>query len=262
MGSFNPVLFRQMNGSISEKLATVFNSIGATVSGTANTSDYGKVFGIGSITTTNSITPTSSYIPFHVSITSIADSGTSGDETIGAAYFKTAATTAHQTGHQLATVIVRTSLAKNIFDAYGVQSHLTIAAATATADANAHLTAISGKLTLTSNVTKGWANAGLFIVEGAGTVTPSASNMCHGVSIVCEAGVADSIQSLLHLYSDSAINAAIQTAGCTNMTNFVDFDAAAGCVSADTGSPASTTTHKIKIDIAGTPGYIPVYADY
>jgi hypothetical protein len=35
-----------------------------------------------------------------------------------------------------------------------------------------------------------------------------------------------------------------------------------GCFSADTGSPAATTTHKIKVNMNGTVGYIPVYADY
>jgi hypothetical protein len=50
--------------------------------------------------------------------------------------------------------------------------------------------------------------------------------------------------------------------GTTDMTNFVDFDAASGCVSTDTGTPGAASTHKIKIDIGGTAGYIAVYADY
>jgi hypothetical protein len=207
-----------MNGTISEKLATIFNAMGVTVTGAADTADYGKVFGVGSIITPESITPTSSYVPLHVSITSIADHGTAGDETIGVAYFKTAAITAHQTGHQLATVMVRTSLSKNIFDAYGVQSHLTIAAATATANSNAHLAAISGKLTLTSNVTQGWANAGLFIIEGAGTVT----EMCYGVSIVQEAD-ATAAEALLHLYNDGTATKGIEYSG--NFTKGIDFSA-------------------------------------
>jgi len=52
------------------------------------------------------------------------------------------------------------------------------------------------------------------------------------------------------------------TTGTANMTNFVDFDAASGCVSTDTGTPGAASTHKIKIDIGGTAGYIAVYADY
>jgi len=243
MGSFNAQSFRQMNGTISEKLATVFNGLGVTVSGAANTSDYGKVFGVGSIGTTNSITPTSSYVPLHVSTTSIADHGTSGDETIGAAYFKTAATTAHQTGHQLATVMVRTSLAKNIFDAYGVQSHLTISADVSTADANAHLTAISGKVTFTGTptVAKGWVNAGLFIIEGTGTC----SQMCHGVSIVNEAG-STGAQSMLHLNDD---------VGTVPYFSFAGADGAGKGIYTHTA--AGTQHGTIKVLINGVAKWIP-----
>jgi hypothetical protein len=121
-----------------------------------------------------------------------------GGSTIGSAYFKT------QTGGtltgQIATLMVRTTIAHSLFDAYGLQTHLTFGSScnVSTTDANAHLTALSAKVTFnTSTVTKGWVTAGLFIIEGGGTC----SQMCHGVSIVNEAG-STGAQSMLHLNDD------------------------------------------------------------
>lgn len=210
---------------------------------------------IGSIDTARTSTATANFIASQMNISQTADIGTGN--TVGASYLR-CSTGAAQTG-QIAVDMIRTYIGHNIFDAYGVQSHMNITASMATVNDNAHLTAISGKVTLanTPTVSKGWVNAGLFIIEGAGSIT----QMAHVASFVVEAGVT-ACQSVVHLYSDSTVNAAIQTSGVSNMTNFVDFDAAAGCVSADTGSVPATSTHKIKIDINGTAGYIPVYADY
>jgi hypothetical protein len=233
MGSFNPQTFRSLGGTISEKLADCFSSIGVTANGVAATGELGKLMGSGSMAATRTNTATTSDVPLQVSQTFTL---MGADNTGGAGYFKTF--TGAAIGGQLATLMVRTTLGHNLFDAYGLQSHVLISGAVATTDANAHITAISGKLTLTSNITKGWSNAGLFIVEGAGTATAGASNMCHGVSIVCEAGVADSIQSLLHLYSDSAIDAAIKTSGSANMTYLVKIDGATGAAVVAAGKPA------------------------
>jgi len=191
------------------------------------TTTNGGAISYGTISTTKSITPTGTVVPLQMSVTSIADHGTSGDETIGVAYFKNAATTAHQPNHQLATCMVRTSLSKNIWDAYGLQSHLTIADDMATTGDNAHLTAISGKAVLTSGKTasKGWVNAGLFIIEGAGTVT----QMCYGVSIVAEVGVT-ACQGLLHLSSDASVTDAIVVTGAANLTHVFNFSTASGCI--------------------------------
>jgi len=221
------------------------------------------ILGYGDINTAKSLTPTASIVPVQVNIVSVADAGTSGDQTIGAAYFKTANTTAHQPNHQLATLMARASVGKNIWDAYALQSHLTIADDVSTTGDNAHLTAISGKAFLTGNktVAKGWVNAGLFIIDGAAGAT--VTQMCHGVSIVSEVGVPNSVvQSMLHIDVGSTVNAAIQINGTANVTNLIDFNAQAGCLTADTGSPAAATIAKIQIDMNGTPGFIPVYADY
>ena len=59
----------------------------------------------------------------------------------------------------------------------------------------------------------------------------------------------------------STVNAGLRV-NPTNMTNFIDFEAVAGCLTSDTGSVPSTSINKIKIDMNGTAGYIAVYADY
>lgn len=211
--------------------------------GTFSQGYAGAVMSYGDISTTKSLTPTDSIVPMQCNITSIADSGTTGDQTVGATYFRTAATTAHQPNHQLATCMVRTVVAKNIWDAYGLQSHLSFGNVTVeTTGANAHLTAISGKVTFaTTTVTKGWVTAGLFIIEGAGTC----SQMCHGVSIVEEAG-STGAQSMLHLNTDVGTTPYFSFSGADGSGNSIYTHTAAG-----------TQLGTIKILVNGVAKWIP-----
>ncbi len=153
-------------------------------------------------------------------------------------------TTAAVTNNKMQCILSSMTIAHNMYDAYAVQGHISVTDNCGTQNANAHVTGISGKFSVSTSKTlaTGWATAVLGIVDGAGAVT----QMCHVVSAVCEAGVT-ACQSLFHAYTDSTVNAAIQFNGTVNMTNLFDFDAAAGCVGAN----------DIKIDIASSAGYIP-----
>jgi hypothetical protein len=212
---------------------------GATLS--QGSTNYALAF--GTIATTKSFTPTDTIIPVQVNVTSIANSGTDGDQTIGACYFKTAALTAAQADHQLATCMVRTQLTQNIWDAYGLQSHLQLYGSMSTHENNAHLTAISGKVTFanTPTITKGWITAGLFIIEGAGT----ASQMCHGVSIVEEAE-STGAQSMLHLNTD---------VGTTPYFSFAGADGTGKSIYTHTA--AGTQLGTIKILVNGSAKWLP-----
>jgi hypothetical protein len=193
--TFNPRTFAAMSGTLSQKLANIFDSIGATHDGSPTSGDKGRLMGSGSMVTTLADVAATTDVPLQINRTFTL---MGADNTGGAAYFK--AYTGAALGGQLATVMVRTTIAHNLFDAYGLQSHLVFGASAdvSTTDANAHLTAISGKVTMdTSTVTKGWVTAGLFIWEGAGTI----SQMGHVVSIVNEAG-STGAQSMLHLNDD------------------------------------------------------------
>lgn len=216
---------------------------GTFTQGTAN-----GVITYGDIDTTKSLTPTDSIIPLQVNITSIADSGTSGNQTVGATYFRTACTTAHQPNHQLATDMIRTAIGKNIWDAYGVQSHLGISASMQTTGDNAHITAISGKITMTNTptVAKGWVTAGLFIIDGLGAVTQK----CHGVAIVAEATTtAGMCTALLYLDADIGVTSGIEIVGGANMTYALKIDGATGAAVVAAGQPAGHSAA----------GYISVY---
>lgn len=198
------------------------------------------VIQIGNLTTPETITAVSTSMVMQQ--ISVRTGTIATDCTLGAAYFKTAVT-ADVLG-QIATVMARTSVAYNVFDAYGVQSHMTFTNDMETINANAHLTAISGKITFTGTptVAKGWITAGLFIIEGTGTVT----QMCHGVSIVEEAG-STGAQSLLHLNTDVGTTPAIS-------------------ISAADGSGKTVYTHapttlegSIRVLINGTAKFVPFY---
>jgi hypothetical protein len=112
-----------------------------------------------------------------------------------------------------------------------------------THDANAHLTAISAKVAFsgTPTVATGWLTAGLFIVEGTGTVT----QLCYGVSIVEEAG-STGCQALLHLNTDVGVIPALKISA-TSATGGTVYEA--------------TDTHQtfvgsIKINVNGTDRYL------
>lgn len=190
---------------------------------------------IGSAVT---ISTSGTFVPLQSYLSVAADGG----GTVGTSYFKVV-TAAALTG-QIANVMVRTTLSHNVFDAYGLQSHLVFGASAtvATTDANAHLTAISGKVTFdTSTVSKGWVTAGLFIIEGAGTC----SQLCYGVSVVEEAG-STGCQALLHLNTD------------VGTTPYFKFSGADGTgKSLYTHTAAGTQTGTIKVLINGAAAWIP-----
>ena len=186
-----------------------------------------------------SVAATDTIIPIQCSLSVASDDG----DTVGTSYFKVA-TGGALTG-QLANVMVRTAVSHDLLDAYGVQSHLVFGdtATMETAANNAHLTAMSAKVTFdTSTVTKGWVNAGLFIIEGAGTC----SQMCHGVSIVEEAG-STGAQSLLHLYTD---------VGTTPAFSFSSADGSGKTVY--THEP-TTIEGSIRVLVNGNAKFIPFY---
>lgn len=215
------------------------------------------VFAIGDLDGARASTATANFVPLQVNIAQNADIG--ADNTCAAGYVKTATGIA-QAG-QLATWLVRTALSHNVFDAYGVQSHLDINA-NMSASASGNLAAVSAKVDLnTFTVGAGQVQAGLFIIDGS-TAAAVTSTDCDGVQIKIESGVPNGVvDSCLRLGSRSTINAGIRCTGTSYMTNLFDFDAVAGCLTADTGTPIAST-HKIKIDMGGTAGYIAVYADY
>jgi hypothetical protein len=237
--TFDPKKFASMGGTLSEKLATVFNSIGATQDGVATTGDKGRLMGSGSMALTLANADTTTSVPLQINRTFTL---MGADNTGGAAYFK--AITGAALAGQLATVMVRTTIGHNLFDAYGLQSHLTFGhdADISTTDANAHLTAISGKVTFdTSTVTKGWVNAGLFIVEGAGTC----SQLCYGVSIVEEAG-STGCQALLHLNTDVGVIPALK----------INSTSATGGTVYEATDTHQTFVGSIKINVNGTDRYL------
>jgi hypothetical protein len=102
--------------------------------------------GLKVVGSAKSVTATGTFIPLQMYY-SVA--GDVVDSTVGTSYFKVV--TAAAMAGQIATLMVRTGIYHNVFDAYGLQSHLVFDSATvATTDANAHLTAISGKVTFAS----------------------------------------------------------------------------------------------------------------
>jgi len=195
--------------------------------------------GTKTIGSAQTVSATGTYVPIQAYLSVAADAASS---TVGTSYFKVV-TAANMSG-QIANVMVRTTISHNIFDAYGVQSHLVFGTSktVSTTDANAHLTALSAKVTFdTSTVSRGWVTAGLFIIEGAGTC----SQLCYGVSIVEEAG-STGCQALLHLNTDVGTTPYLAVSGA---------DGTGKSIYTHTAPPTITGT--IKILVNGEARWIP-----
>ena len=256
--SFNPRQFAARPGTLSEKLADVFDAVGITADGVGDSTDYYSAIRIGSITTPK--TPSdqlTDLVGMQIYLKSNVEA-TSNDTSFIGAYIKVENITVDQPYKHMQALLVNTKLNYDVFDAYAVQAHITVATEMKTAGTNAHLTGLSGKAVLTSNATKGWVTAILGIIEGAGTVT----EMCHVCSLVVEATcTASAVQSLLHLYSDKEIQSAIWMSGVANMLHLIHTDAATGCVVHGAGQPAGhESAGYFLIEVNGTDYAIPYWA--
>lgn len=101
----------------------------------------------------------------------------------------------------------------------------------------------------------------------ATTENHTAGSVARGLQVFCDDASSNTDpfeETALELWNmagdqDNAIQITHSGSG---FTYFLSTQSVDGCFSADTGSPAGTTTHKIKVNMNGTTGYIPVYADY
>jgi len=176
-------------------------------------------------------------------------------------------TTAAAANCKIQGILASTSIGGNCFDAYAVQGHTTVAAAgTATQNANAHITGLSGKTVLTGNVTKGWVTGVLSIIDGTGTVSGTGT-ICHGIAIVCEATTtASTVDAMLYINANQTVVCGIEFTATAKIPIIFKFNAVAGGVVSNALvpaiAPAADTVGAdacLVCDVGGTPYYIPMY---
>jgi hypothetical protein len=159
-------------------------------------------------------------------------------------------------------LLVSTVLGGDVFDAYGVQGHLTVDHDLATHDANAHITGLSGKVALHQSVEQGWVTGVLAIIEGDPDVAEgveTVTGLCHVMAAQIEATVKDNeVDSILYLGADAAVPAGIEFADSAHIAAAFKFAAASGCIDAHAVGAASNK--QILIDIGGSPYAINIYA--
>jgi hypothetical protein len=199
----------------------------------------------GVIGTAEDVTMVDNIVPIQVNVNASAGNVS---KTLAAAYLKTGISTMDLSSVQACGVLARVSLKYDCESAYGVQSHVGIDADMATGVSHANIAAISGKIDMDNDITQGNAQAGLFIMEGTGTITEEST--C--IQACAENGT--TIGSMMVLSgSGTATNVFSVTAA--NRTNFIDFASAAGCV-ATAGGESMTVTHKIKLLIGSDTVYL------
>ena len=92
-------------------------------------------------------------------------------------------------------------------------------------------------------------------------------SVARGVQIFCDDASSNTDpteETALELWNmagdqDNAIQI---THSASGFTYFLATQSIDGCFSADTGTPGAASTHKIKVNMNGTDGYLAVYADY
>lgn len=254
--TFNAKKFAEQGGSLSKKLALVFNSIGASHDGLGDSAAYGKIIGIGGYGDYKVVAALSDNIAMPIFLNSTIEA-TSDDTSFIGIMCAIKNTLIDQPHKHMQCGLFSTSLNYDCFDAYAVQGHTTVATEMKTQNTNAHITGLSGKVVLTASPTKGWVTALLGIVEGVGVP----SEMCHVCSLVVEATcTASAVQSLLHLYADKEIKSAIWMSGVANMLHLIHTDAATGCVVHGAAQPAGhAAAGYFLIEVNGTDYGIPYW---
>jgi hypothetical protein len=117
---------------------------------------------------TVALTNTGFYQPFQINL--VSNTNPISESILSGAYVKVATTT-NQANMNLTGVATRAIMGGNVAQAYGTQSHLTIAAG----QSAGNMTAISGKTILGENTTGGIVSAGLFTVEGNNAATTTST---------------------------------------------------------------------------------------
>jgi hypothetical protein len=191
------------------------------------------IFNIGTLATPQSRDIDSSYIPLVVNVASTT--APVNPISLIAGYYRAAATTTDQPQTQLVGLAARTTLSKDVRDAYGIQSHTTIANNADAAGGN--ITAISGKTVLQWAPTGSIPTAGLFTIEGAFHPTN-----CYGVWIdIVDATVSAGLE--------------INTTGGT-MESAIKIDNSAGTITNDLqlhhGATITDGVEKVTLAVADT----------
>jgi len=154
-------------------------------------------------------------------------------------------TTAAVIHNKMQGILSSMSIGHDVFDAYAGQFHLNISATMATHAGNANLVGLAAKANIADGVTATGNVSGLYVVldTGSGDTATGTYDMIRFENNAAEC--------------DAALNFGSPATMAYLMSMGVD-----GCVTADTGTPGAASTHKIKVNMGGTPGYIAVYADY
>lgn len=145
---------------------------GATLTGGIDNA----LFSIGSYSGAKAFTTTEEVLPFQVVITSGTDGGSSGDSLM-AGYFKSTNTGAF-TNRRIQGVMGTAVVAFNVFDAYGVQGHVSVTDDISSTAGTGNICGMSAKATVASGKTATGTVSGLLVtVDGAGAVTGTHSGV-------------------------------------------------------------------------------------
>jgi hypothetical protein len=147
-----------------------------------------------------------------------------GDSCMGA--YVRMSNTANGVNTRLQGVLASTAVAFDCFDAYGLQSNMTISAG---AVATGNLTAVSGKVTVSDAVATGVISAGLFTLDGA--FNPTAST--YGVWIDITNGITADAGLIINNNASTVVTAISVAGGATTgllftgtYTNVIDLTSA------------------------------------
>lgn len=227
-------------------------------------------YGNGSAGTQHSVAVTTHYIPLQINVVSIANPGAISQ--LCAAMFRLDVSTVDQAFSSIDVLALRSDLAKNVYASSCINASVNISqdidVAAATQGIFVQMTG-NGAITCFAPVNVleavykqtagggGCDNVAQFVMNGIDCTITSVLNL---------RTVQGTATNALYIEPGTAITNAINIGDASNVTNFIKFDAVAGCVSAGDVIPDESPSAgglgadgHIVIDVGGTPYYIPIF---
>lgn len=215
----------------------------------------GPSLGVGKHGVANAVVDAaaSDNIAFTVNMKTGVNKTSAGDSCMAA--YVGIANTADGANTRLQGILIGPTVAFDCYDAYGLQSNMSIAAGV---NATGNLTAVSGKVTVAADsITGGIISAGLFTLDGAFDPTATTYGIwIDNVGITSDAGIEMN-------NNGGTIVSALKFDGCATITTFATFnaDTASKCIAPNTSAINALTAKKaIKVMVGASEYWIPCFS--
>lgn len=228
-----------------------------------------SLFRMGGYDTANTITSALTANTFGLSVNIDNQINSTGAQWLAGIYCKTQLTTASCSNVSSVSLMVRGLIKRACAAYYGIQSHVKFEAGSAQ-DVSSEVIALSGMLygTAASGTGLYWGVKSDIRTTNAPTSRQTSAcffgvgTVSIGSGLYIEPLATTTMIAGINLHAAGNMTNAIYVAGTGNVTNFLQFDTAAGCVASETGTTCAGDGYKIKVIIGGSTFYLRAASDW